>query len=86
VSARLPDGARNLRYEQLRAAPPERALTSAEEDQPVVKIVIAALVGAFLIFYIMNSPDQAAHIAKGTWHLTTHVAHGVGGFLDKLAS
>lgn len=52
----------------------------------MVKIAIAGLVGAFLIFYIMTSPDQAASIAKGIGHLTTNVAHGVGHFLDKLAS
>ncbi len=52
----------------------------------MVKITIAGLIGAFLIFYIMTSPDQAASIAKGIGHLTTHVAHGVGNFLDKLAS
>jgi len=52
----------------------------------VVKIAVAGLVGAFLIFYVMTSPDQAAHIAKGSWHLVTSVAHGVGKFLDKLSS
>ena len=50
----------------------------------MVKITIAGLVGAFLIFYIMSSPDQAAHIAKGVGHLATHVAHGVGNFIDNL--
>jgi hypothetical protein len=57
-----------------------------EEDQPVVKIAAAGLVAAFVIFYIMSSPDQAAHIAKGTGHLVAHVAHGIGQFLDKLSS
>jgi hypothetical protein len=52
----------------------------------VVKIAIIGLIGAFLIFYIMTSPNQAADIAKGVGHLTTNVAHGVGNFLDKLAS
>jgi hypothetical protein len=52
----------------------------------MVKIAIAGLVGAFLIFYVMTSPDQAADIAKGVGHLTTHVARGIGDFLDKLAS
>jgi preprotein translocase subunit SecG len=52
----------------------------------MVKVTIAVLVAAFLIFYIMTSPDQAADMAKGIGHLATHVAHGVGHFLDKLAS
>ena len=51
-----------------------------------MKVVLAGLVGAFLIFYVMTSPDQAANIAKGTGHLVTNVAHGVGTFIDKLAS
>jgi hypothetical protein len=52
----------------------------------MVKITIATLVGAFLIFYIMTSPDQAATITKGSWHLAANVAHGIGSFVDKLAS
>lgn len=52
----------------------------------MVKLVLAGLVGAFVIFYIMSSPDQAAEMAKGTWHLVTDVAHGIGDFLNKLAS
>ena len=52
----------------------------------MVKIAIVGLVGAFIIFYIMTSPDQAATIVKGAGHLATNVAHGMGHFLDKLAS
>jgi hypothetical protein len=52
----------------------------------MVKIAIAGLIGAFVVFYIMTSPDQAATIVKGTGQLATNVAHGVGNFLDKLAS
>ena len=52
----------------------------------MVKITIIGLVGAFIIFYIMTSPDQAATMVKGIGHLSSSVAHGVGGFLDKLAS
>jgi hypothetical protein len=51
----------------------------------MVKTAIAALAVAFVIFYIMTSPDQAASIAKGAGHLTSHVAHGVGSFIDNLA-
>jgi hypothetical protein len=52
----------------------------------MVKVAILGLVGAFVIFYIMTSPDQAATIVKGAGHLATNVAHGMGDFLDKLAS
>jgi hypothetical protein len=52
----------------------------------MVKVAIAGLVGAFIIFYIMTSPDNAATMVKGMGHLTTNVAHGVGNFLDKLSS
>lgn len=52
----------------------------------MVKIAIAGLVGAFLLFYIMTSPDQAATMVKGAGHLATNVAHGVGDFLNKLTS
>ena len=52
----------------------------------MVKVTIVGLIGAFLIFYIMSSPDEAAHIARGIGHLASHVAHGVGHFIDKLSS
>jgi hypothetical protein len=52
----------------------------------MVKTTIVGLVGAFLIFYIMTSPDQAADIARGTGHLASSVAHGIANFVDKLAS
>jgi hypothetical protein len=63
-----------------------RCVMSAEEEPQMVKVAILGLVGAFIVFYIMTSPDQAATIVKGTGHLATSVAHGVGDFLDKLAS
>lgn len=52
----------------------------------MVKIAIVGLIGVFVIFYIMTSPDQAATIVKGAGHLATSVAHGVGNFFDRLAS
>jgi hypothetical protein len=58
----------------------------AREDEEMVKVAIAGLIGAFLVFYIMSSPDQAAGMVKGIGHVATNVAHGVGNFLDKLAS
>lgn len=52
----------------------------------MAKIAILGVVGAFVIFYIINSPDQAATMVKGAGHLATSVAHGVGDFLNKLSS
>jgi hypothetical protein len=68
-----------------RPVAPRRPI-QAEEDPEMVKVAIAGLIGAFVIFYIMTSPDQAATMVKGAGTLATNVAHGVGDFLDKLAS
>jgi hypothetical protein len=51
-----------------------------------VKLVVPGIVVAFVLFYIMTSPDQAANIVHSTWHVGVNVAHGVGGFINKLAS
>lgn len=51
-----------------------------------MKLVIAGIVVLFLIFYIMTSPNQAADIVHHSWHVAVNVAHGVGNFVDKLAS
>lgn len=51
-----------------------------------MKLVVPGIVVAFLIFYVMTSPDQAANIVHSTWHVAVDVAHGVGRFLNKLAS
>jgi hypothetical protein len=52
----------------------------------MVKVAIAVVLAAFLVFYIMTSPDQAADIVHNVWKVTVNVAHGVGHFFDKLAS
>ena len=52
----------------------------------MVKVVVVGLVAAFVLFYIMTSPDQAADIAHNVWNLAVDVAHGVGNFFNKLAS
>jgi hypothetical protein len=79
-----------VRYETKRGAPTGRTYQTLtrwpEEDEQMVKVAIAGLIGAFIVFYIMTSPDQAADFVKGAGHVATNVAHGVGDFLDKLAS
>jgi hypothetical protein len=80
---------RAVRYERRQGAPAGR--TGMRPFQPwrslqMVKVAVLGLVGAFVLFYIMTSPDQAATMVKGAGHLATNVAHGVGDFLDKLAS
>ncbi|HEY2272109.1 MAG TPA: hypothetical protein VGH30_05005 [Jatrophihabitantaceae bacterium] len=52
----------------------------------MVKLAAGGVVVAFLIFYISTSPDQAANIFHGTWHVAVSVAHGIGNFVDKLTS
>jgi NADH:ubiquinone oxidoreductase subunit 6 (subunit J) len=51
-----------------------------------VKLVVVGAVVIFLVFYIMTSPDHAANIVHSSWHTAVHVAHGLGNFVDKLAS
>lgn len=52
----------------------------------MVKTVVAGAVVAFLLFYVMTSPDQAATITQGTWDFVVNLAHGLGDFVNKLAS
>lgn len=52
----------------------------------MVKTIFLGLVGAFVIFYIVTSPDHAADIANGIGHLARDVAHGVGDFINKIGS
>lgn len=50
------------------------------------KVVIPGVIVAFLVFYIVTSPDQAADIFHTGWHSVVSMAHGVGHFLNKLAT
>jgi hypothetical protein len=52
----------------------------------MTKLVVAGVIVAFVIFYIMTSPDQAANIVHSSWHTAVNVAHGVGHFVDKVSS
>jgi hypothetical protein len=52
----------------------------------MTKVVIPGAIVAFLVFYVMTSPDQAANIFHTGWHAIVNVAHGIGSFLNKLAS
>ena len=51
-----------------------------------MKTVITGLVVVFVVFYIMTLPDNAAAIVHNTWHGAVGVAHGLGDFVDKVAS
>lgn len=51
-----------------------------------MKLVIGGAIVVFLLFYIMTSPNQAASISTGAWHTVDNVAHGLGTFINKLAS
>jgi hypothetical protein len=52
----------------------------------LAKVGVTGLVGAFLIFFIMTSPDNAANIVHASWHVVVQVAHGLRDFVDKLSS
>jgi hypothetical protein len=52
----------------------------------MVKLVIGGVAVALVLFYISTSPDQAANIFHTSWHSAVNVAHGIGDFVDKLAS
>jgi hypothetical protein len=46
--------------------------------------VIALVLLAFLIFFVVTSPDEAAKVAHALWDGLVHTAHGVVNFIDKL--
>jgi hypothetical protein len=50
------------------------------------KLVISGALIAFLLFYVMSSPDHAADIFHTAWRSVVNLAHGVGHFLNKLAT
>ncbi|WP_375476823.1 hypothetical protein [uncultured Jatrophihabitans sp.] len=51
----------------------------------MVKIAIV-LVVVFVIFFIGAYPDAASSIYWHSWHAAVNVTHGIGRFVDKLAS
>lgn len=50
------------------------------------KLVVAGVLVALVLFYVITSPNNAAEIASGTWDAIVNIAHGIGRFVDKLAS
>ena len=50
-----------------------------------MKVVITGIIVAFLVFYIMTSPDHAASIVHNTCHVAVNVAHGGCKFFDTLS-
>lgn len=52
----------------------------------MTKVVVPGVIVAFLLFYIVTSPDQAASILHAGWALVVKMAHGIGSFVDKMAS
>lgn len=47
------------------------------------KTVILGLVLAFVLFYIITSPANAATMVQASWQWCTDVAHGIGNFLNQ---
>jgi hypothetical protein len=56
------------------------------EAPPMVKVVLAAAVAAFLLFYVISFPDQAANIVHDIWSLLVSAAHGIGRFFNQVAT
>ena len=50
------------------------------------KLAIVGVLVALVLFYVITSPDNAAEIATGAWNAIVDIAHGIGRFVDKLAS
>jgi hypothetical protein len=76
---------RNARYERYQWQQSGRSRAPGHEGG-AMKLVITGAVVIFVIFYIMTSPNQAAGIVHNSWHAAVNVAHGLGGFVNKLAS
>lgn len=45
------------------------------------KIIGLLLIG-FVLFYVFNSPDQAAHVVKNLQHLLSHLFQSLSRFLN----
>ena len=60
----------------------------------MVKVGAVGILGAFVLFYVVTSPDNAAAIVHNVWNLAIHpgwnaivnVAHGIGRFINSLTA
>lgn len=52
----------------------------------MTKVAISGIIVAFLVFYVVTSPDQAANVFHTSWHAVVNIAHGIGHFFDKVTS
>jgi hypothetical protein len=52
----------------------------------MVAKVAGGVIIAFLVFYVVVSPDNAAEILKSIWGLVEKIANGIKAMLDNLAS
>lgn len=57
--------------------------TQTGDDVDFKKLTIVICV-AFVIFFIVTSPDNAANVTHGLWSVTVDVAHSIGRFLSQL--
>lgn len=51
-----------------------------------MKLGIALLVGALVIFYVVTQPSQSADIASGAWDTIVNIADGIRKFVNELAN
>ncbi len=50
----------------------------------VKKLTLFAVV-AFLIFFAVTSPDNAARIVQAIWDAIVNIANGIGEFIQRLS-
>jgi hypothetical protein len=50
----------------------------------VKKLTLLAVI-AFLLFFAVTSPDNAARIVQSIWDGLVHIANGIGEFIQRLS-
>ncbi len=51
----------------------------------VKKLTFFAVI-AFLIFFVVTSPDLAASVTQNIWDVIVNIANGISQFIQKLSS
>jgi len=49
-----------------------------------VQLLVGAVVGIYVVFFIVTSPDQAAKITHTGWSVVINTAHGISNYIGKL--
>jgi hypothetical protein len=49
-----------------------------------VQLLVGAVVGIYVLFFVVTSPDQAVKITHTAWDIVIHTAHGISTYIGKL--